>query len=92
MTGPCRKAYHGIIIWNSLLNNFLTWLCLGVPRILEHTMPPQFSVDSAADSEWAAPYTEYLRTTRININVRQVFPVGFKPDLACFCTEAATVI
>ncbi|KAI0261000.1 2OG-Fe(II) oxygenase superfamily-domain-containing protein [Gloeopeniophorella convolvens] len=29
-----------------------------------------------------APYARYMRTTRINVNVRQVFPRGFDPALA----------
>ncbi|KAI0075833.1 hypothetical protein K474DRAFT_1663839 [Panus rudis PR-1116 ss-1] len=70
MSGPqCRRAYHG------------------VPRILEGTLPPHFvsendGVDEKGgkDLEWE-PYEEYLRTTRINVNVRQVFPKGFTPPL-----------
>lgn len=51
----------------------------GVPRILEDTMPPHF--DPAAEDEGWTPYAEYLRTTRINVNVRQVFPKDFTPAL-----------
>jgi len=50
----------------------------GVPRILENTLPQQFEV-SSDDIEWTEEYEEYLRTTRINVNVRQVFPKGFDP-------------
>ncbi|RDB21008.1 Alpha-ketoglutarate-dependent dioxygenase alkB [Hypsizygus marmoreus] len=49
----------------------------GVPRILEGTLPSHLK---SMDDDWR-PYEEYLRTTRINVNVRQVFPRGFKPDL-----------
>ncbi|KAF9480110.1 hypothetical protein BDN70DRAFT_877998 [Pholiota conissans] len=65
MSGPgCRRAYHG------------------VPRILEGTLPPHLKAseiqDEALRQEWEA-YEQYLRTTRINVNVRQVFPRGFDP-------------
>jgi len=49
----------------------------GVPRILEDTLPSHFL---AVDEAWE-PYEHYLRTARININVRQVFPKGFEPRL-----------
>ncbi|KII88992.1 hypothetical protein PLICRDRAFT_159996 [Plicaturopsis crispa FD-325 SS-3] len=49
----------------------------GVPRILEGTLPLHLS---AGDLDWE-PYAEYLKTTRININVRQVFPKDFDPGL-----------
>ncbi|KAI0713454.1 hypothetical protein C8Q76DRAFT_731491 [Earliella scabrosa] len=66
MSGPaCRRAYHG------------------VPRILEGTLPPHLERSndpSELGEEWE-PYAEYLRGTRINVNVRQVFPKGFKPQL-----------
>ncbi|GBE82634.1 hypothetical protein SCP_0410190 [Sparassis crispa] len=45
----------------------------GVPRILEDTLPPHLEA-SAADEDWEL-YAEYLHTTRVNVNVRQVFPV-----------------
>jgi hypothetical protein len=50
----------------------------GVRRILENTLPSHFRVNS--DYEWG-PYREYMRASRININVRQVFPKGFDPDI-----------
>ncbi|KAF9792254.1 hypothetical protein BJ322DRAFT_1132594 [Thelephora terrestris] len=49
----------------------------GVPRILEGTNPPQLSLD-VDDGGWE-PYYTYIRTARINLNVRQVFPKDFKP-------------
>ncbi|KAG5727671.1 GTPase-activating protein gyp7 [Termitomyces sp. T112] len=49
----------------------------GVPRILDDTLPSHLG---KWDKDWE-PYEAYLRTTRININVRQVFPKGFQPDL-----------
>jgi len=48
----------------------------GVPRILEGTLPTH--LDEVDQEEWE-PYREFMRTTRININVRQVFPKGFDP-------------
>ncbi|KAJ7632537.1 hypothetical protein FB45DRAFT_912725 [Roridomyces roridus] len=47
----------------------------GVPRILENTLPDHLT----GQGPWA-PYEDYLTTTRININVRQVFPKGFDPS------------
>ncbi|TFK42638.1 hypothetical protein BDQ12DRAFT_623854 [Crucibulum laeve] len=71
MSGPaCRRAYHG------------------VPRILDGTLPPHLEVDSMAEderSEWE-PYENYMRTTRINVNVRQVFPKGFDPGFVYVST------
>ncbi|KAG1826996.1 uncharacterized protein BJ212DRAFT_1474195 [Suillus subaureus] len=54
----------------------------GVPRILEDTLPDHFSLKSDGEgfSSWTS-YELYMRTTRININVRQVFPKGFDPGL-----------
>ncbi len=51
----------------------------GVPRIFEGTLPTYLNeVDQEDQEEWE-PYREFMRTTRININVRQVFPKGFDP-------------
>ncbi|KAI6103561.1 hypothetical protein F5141DRAFT_1189872 [Pisolithus sp. B1] len=67
MSGPsCRRAYHG------------------VPRILEHTLPEHFGqsplpADDGVDASAWEPYRTYMRSARININVRQVFPKGFVP-------------
>ncbi|KAH7922835.1 hypothetical protein BV22DRAFT_1113694 [Leucogyrophana mollusca] len=53
----------------------------GVPRVLENTLPPHFdSTDGELEGDWE-PFKAYMQTTRININVRQVFPKGFEPDL-----------
>ncbi|KAF7295006.1 hypothetical protein MIND_01038700 [Mycena indigotica] len=43
----------------------------GVPRIIEDSLPPHLV---EGDDEWK----EYMSTTRINVNVRQVFPKGFR--------------
>ena len=55
---------------------------VGVPRILEGTLPPHLEGQDSSDVEndWTV-YEEYLRGTRINVNVRQVFPKGFDPTL-----------
>ncbi|KZT11624.1 uncharacterized protein LAESUDRAFT_784182 [Laetiporus sulphureus 93-53] len=51
----------------------------GVPRILEGTLPPHFETrPDDEQNDWKV-HEEYLRSTRININVRQVFPRGFDP-------------
>lgn len=51
----------------------------GVPRILEDTLPSHLS-NANQDDGWE-PYAEYMKTTRININVRQVFPKDFDPHV-----------
>ncbi len=51
---------------------------LGVPRILDGTLPEHFLTFGEEDVE-AELIGNYLQTTRININVRQVFPRGFDP-------------
>ena len=58
---------------------------IGVPRILEGTLPPHLEGPDASlldpdEDDWGV-YEEYLRGTRINVNVRQVFPKGFDPSL-----------
>ncbi|KAK0459664.1 uncharacterized protein EV420DRAFT_1537095 [Desarmillaria tabescens] len=50
----------------------------GVPRILDDTLPPHLS--DSGDEDWAR-YASYMSTTRININVRQVFPRDFVPAI-----------
>lgn len=47
----------------------------GVPRILEGTLPPHLSATGNED-DWE-PFAEYMANTRVNINVRQVFPRGY---------------
>lgn len=54
----------------------------GVPRILEGTLPAHLGEGINIDDELWTPYARYMDTTRININVRQVFPKGFNPGLA----------
>ena len=50
----------------------------GVPRILEGTAPQHLALDVDNSGDWE-PYGQYIRTTRINLNVRQVFPRNFRP-------------
>ncbi|KAF9457178.1 hypothetical protein BDZ94DRAFT_1176154 [Collybia nuda] len=47
----------------------------GIPRILEGTLPSHLQSE---EPKWQ-PYKDYMQSTRININVRQVFPKGFNP-------------
>lgn len=58
---------------------------LGIPRVLEGTLSPHLegSNESSDEDDWDV-YEEYLCGTRINVNVRQVFPKGFDPML---CTD-----
>ncbi|EJD05912.1 uncharacterized protein FOMMEDRAFT_145266 [Fomitiporia mediterranea MF3/22] len=51
----------------------------GVPRVLEGTLPERLDIRSCPGSDWAI-YSRYLQSTRINVNVRQVFPKGFDPS------------
>ena len=53
----------------------------GVPRILEGTLPAYLEEGADIDDRLSTPYARYMNTTRININVRQVFPKGFNPGL-----------
>lgn len=54
---------------------------LGIPRVLEGTIPPHLKNPYSSDDRWLE-YKRYLQTTRINVNVRQVFPKGFDPAQA----------
>ncbi|EPB81909.1 hypothetical protein HMPREF1544_11360 [Mucor circinelloides 1006PhL] len=45
----------------------------GVPRILENTLPDYMLPENVDDEDWKM-YGEYMKTTRINLNIRQVFP------------------
>ena len=68
MAGPkCRRAFHG------------------VPRILEGSCPTHLMEseegEEEEEEEWDS-YAQFLKTTRINVNVRQVFPKGFDPTTA----------
>ena len=87
MSLSCQAPLAGEFITVSLLgqfNHLIFMHCLGVPRILEGTLPPHFMSELLPDSEresWA-PYEQYMRTTRINVNVRQVFPKDFDPSVA----------
>ena len=57
-----------------------SFLRIGVPRILEGTLPAHLDDNVEHGEDWA-PYAKYMRTTRINVNVRQVFPKGFEPPV-----------
>lgn len=70
MSGPSRRAYHGI------------------PRIIEGSLPQHLSRCDSEDldidergADWNV-FANYLATTRININIRQVFPSGFFTKLS----------
>lgn len=54
----------------------------GIPRILEESLPAYLGEGTNIDDEVWTPYARYMDTTRININVRQVFPKGFNPGPA----------
>lgn len=46
---------------------------LGVPRILENTLPDYMLSESVDDEDWKI-FGDYMKTARINLNIRQVFP------------------
>ncbi|KAJ3794456.1 hypothetical protein GGU11DRAFT_844539 [Lentinula aff. detonsa] len=52
----------------------------GVPRILENTLSPHLA-DIVDEPDWSI-FKNYMDSTRININVRQVFPKEFDPGLS----------
>jgi alkylated DNA repair protein alkB family protein 1 len=49
---------------------------IGVPRILESSLPNYLKAGAEDEGNWDL-IASYMETTRININVRQVFPPGF---------------
>ncbi|ORZ00679.1 hypothetical protein BCR43DRAFT_435054 [Syncephalastrum racemosum] len=49
----------------------------GVPRIIENSLPGYLQ-PTADDGDWA-PYGSFMQTTRINLNIRQVFPKSSMP-------------
>lgn len=75
MSGPrCRRAFHGKVA--DALGGVLAKMLTGVPRILERSLPIHLKGDAEDNEDWTL-ISEYLETTRININVRQVFPPDF---------------
>jgi len=54
----------------------------GVPRILEGSCPTHLMESEEEEAKEWDPYAQFLKTTRINVNVRQVFPKGFDPTTA----------
>lgn len=81
MSGPrCRRAYHGAEYnkRRSRLEANKVFINSGVPRILEGSLPPHlYATGCSLDEGDFGLFEAYLRTTRININVRQVFPPNF---------------
>ena len=81
MSGPrCRRAYHGTRFnkRESRLESNQVPINPGVPRILEGSLPPHLYAEACSPDEGDFGLFEaYLKTTRININVRQVFPPNF---------------
>lgn len=53
---------------------------IGVPRVLDNTLPAHLA-SNPEDPEWD-PFASFMQTTRINVNVRQVFPKAFDPTEA----------
>ena len=81
MAGPrCRRAYHGRVSFKvSLRISISDAMCFqGVPRILERSLPGHLQPGNEHSSDWDV-FGRYMQTTRINVNVRQVFPKGFDP-------------
>lgn len=68
MSGPCRRAYHGV-------PRIFEGTC---PTYLAD--PSAYTLGRDGAEDWQ-PYAEYLHGARINVNVRQVFPRGFDPAL-----------
>ncbi|KAI6124832.1 hypothetical protein EDD16DRAFT_1474914 [Pisolithus croceorrhizus] len=79
MSGPsCRRAYHGVprILEHTLPEHFGQ-----SPRPADDGVDASVSQTESATAVAQAwePYRTYMRSARININVRQVFPKGFVP-------------
>lgn len=75
MSGPrCRRAFHGTPLIGTLGDCAQTRP--GVPRILEGSLPNHLKSNADDGESWNL-IANYMATTRININVRRVFPVGF---------------
>lgn len=76
MTGPCRKAFHGKFsrsafhLWVSLMR-----FQIGVPLIIENTLPDYLSNNNQYDDapDWKL-FGDFMSTSRINLNIRQVYP------------------
>lgn len=52
-------------------------MCLGVPLILENTLPDYLSNNNQyPDSPDWKLYGDFMSTSRINLNIRQVYPKG----------------
>lgn len=82
MAGPvCRRAYHGMSYSGIPRKERGSDLPQGVPRILPGTLPNHLVIDPDDEEEWV-PYHKYIANSRINVNVRQVFPKGFTPPIA----------
>ena len=86
MSGPCRRAYHGPSVRFRTTEGTHRVLHSGVPRVFEGTCPSHLmnhstcNLDQGGKEDWQ-PYAEYLTGARINVNVRQVFPKNFDPEL-----------
>ena len=74
MSGPqCRRAYHGKYNRSDPHTHKPNNMLLGIPRILETGPPPDLLQGEVCDRDWKL-YGDYIQHSRININVRQVFP------------------
>jgi len=52
-------------------------LIVGIPRIMEGTLPSHFCITDP-DTSLEKAVKGYIASGRVNINARQVFPPGFK--------------
>lgn len=85
MSGPrCRRAFHGTCYDDIASQNLMDSSITGVPRILDGTLPKYLS---DGNGDWEL-FSDYMATTRININVRQVFPRGYMPPGAMLDSSA----
>lgn len=63
-----------------MVSSWMTKLTLGVPRIMEDTLPAHFA-ETPDDSDAMRAAKRWVQSARVNINARQVFPPGFeRPD------------
>ncbi|KAK4683446.1 hypothetical protein P7C73_g6819, partial [Tremellales sp. Uapishka_1] len=78
MSGRARQFYHGKFSMGPAHGESTDYpSLLGVPRIMEDTLPAHFAPSDLDDLTMAAA-KRWIQNGRININARQVFPPGFQ--------------
>lgn len=58
-----------------ILDSFFFFLFVGVPLIIENSLPEYLSNEEDPDYKL---FGDFMSTSRINLNIRQVYPPGEK--------------